>query len=72
MLIGISTKQDVLNHFSKWLNKEYPIIDQDDDLYTQLIMASADDLINDDGADYWGDQSVKTLFERAKDKLQGK
>ena len=72
MLIGISTKEDVLTHFSKWLNKEYPIIDQDDELYNQLIMASADDLINDDGADYWGDQSVKTLFERAKDKLQGK
>jgi len=72
MLIGISTKQDVLNHFSKWLNKEYPIIDQDDDLYTQLIMASADDWINEDGAYYWGDRLVKTLFERAKDKLQGK
>lgn len=72
MLIGISTKEDVLTHFTKWLEREYPIIDQDDELYTQLIMASADDLINDDGADYWGDRSVKTLFERAKDKLQGK
>ena len=71
MLIGISTKQDVLNHFTKWLEREYPIIDQDDELYNQLIMASADDLINDDGADYWGDRSVKTLFQRAKDKLQG-
>jgi hypothetical protein len=71
MLTGISTKQDVLKHFTKWLEKEYPIIDQDDELYNQLIMASADDLINDDGADYWGNQSVKTLFERAKDKLQG-
>jgi hypothetical protein len=71
MLIGISTKEDVLNHFTKWLEREYPIIDQDDELYNQLIMASADDLINDDGADYWGNQSVKTLFERAKDKLQG-
>jgi len=72
MLIGISTKQDVLNHFTKWLEREYPIIDEDDELYNRLIIASADDLINDDGADYWGDQSVKTLFERAKDKLQGK
>ena len=71
MLIGISTKEDVLNHFTKWLEREYPIIDEDDELYNRLILASADDLINDDGADYWGDQSVKTLFQRAKDKLQG-
>jgi hypothetical protein len=71
MLIGISTKEDVLNHFTKWLEREYPIIDEDDELYNRLILASVDDLINDDGADYWGDQSVKTLFQRAKDKLQG-
>jgi len=71
MLTGISTKEDVLNHFTKWLDREYPIIDEDDELFTRLILASADDLINDDGADYWGDQSVKTLFQRAKDKLQG-
>lgn len=71
MLIGISTKKDVLNHFTKWLEREYPIIDEDDELYNRLILASADDLINDDGADYWGDRSVKTLFQRAKDKLQG-
>tara|TARA_R110000868_G_scaffold404787_1_gene683304 strand:- start:467 stop:685 length:219 start_codon:yes stop_codon:yes gene_type:complete len=71
MLIGISTKEDVLNHFTKWLEREYPIIDEDDELYNRLILASVDDLINDHGADYWGDQSVKTLFQRAKEKLQG-
>ena len=69
MLTGISTKEDVLNCLLKWLDREYPIIDEDDELYNRLIMASADDLINDDGADYWGDRSVKTLFQRAKDKL---
>ena len=71
MLTGISTKEDVLTYLSKWLDREYPIIDEDDELFTRLILASADDLINDDGADYWGDQSVKTLFQRAKDKLLG-
>jgi hypothetical protein len=71
MLTGISTKEDVLTYLSKWLDREYPIIDEDDELFTRLILASADDLINDDGADYWGNQSVKTLFQRAKDKLLG-
>jgi hypothetical protein len=71
MLTGISTKQDVLNNFSKWFEKEYPIIDSDDELYSRLVMASVDDLINEDGADYWGNESVKTLFQRAKHKLSG-
>ena len=71
MITGISTKEDVLNHFTKWLEREYPIIDEEDELYNRLIIASVDDLINEDGADYWGDQSVKTLFQRAKDNLQG-
>jgi hypothetical protein len=71
MLTGISTKEDVLTYLSKWLDREYPIIDEDDELFTRLILASADDFINDDGADYWGNQSVKTLFQRAKDKLLG-
>jgi hypothetical protein len=71
MITGISTKEDVLNFLSKWLDREYPIIDEDDELFTRLILASADDLINDDGADYWGNNSVKTLFQRAKDKITG-
>ena len=71
MITGISTKEDVLNHFTKWLEREYPIIDEDDELYNRLIFACVDDLINEDGADYWGNRSVKTLFQRAKDKLQG-
>ncbi len=52
MITGISTKEDVLNHFTKWLEREYPIIDEDDELYNRLIIASVDDLINEDGADY--------------------
>jgi hypothetical protein len=71
MITGISNKEDVLNFLSKWLDREYPIIDEDDELFTRLILASADDLINDDGADYWGNNSVKTLFQRAKDKITG-
>jgi hypothetical protein len=71
MLTGISTKDDVLSFFSKWFEKEYPIIDEDDKLYSRLILASVDDLINEDGADYWGNESVKTLFQRAKYKLSG-
>ena len=71
MITGISTKKDVLNFFSKWFEREYPIIDEDDELYSHLILASVDDLINEDGADYWGNESVKTLFQRAKDKLEG-
>jgi hypothetical protein len=51
MITGISTKEDVLNHFTKWLEREYPIIDEDDELYNRLIIASVDDLINEDGAD---------------------
>jgi hypothetical protein len=70
MLIGISTKEEVLGFFAKWLDKEYPIIDEDDELFTRLILASADDLINED-VDYWSNTSVKTLFNSAKSKLLG-
>jgi hypothetical protein len=70
MLTGISTKEEVLIFFTKWLEKEYPIIDDDDELFTRLMLASADDLINDD-LDYWANQSVKVLFEQSKLKLLG-
>jgi hypothetical protein len=70
MLTGISTKEEVLTFFTKWLEKEYPIIDDDDELFTRLMLASADDLIQDD-LDYWANQSVKVLFEQSKLKLLG-
>ena len=70
MLTGISTKEEVLTFFTKWLEKEYPIIDDDDKLFTRLVLASADDLIQDD-LDYWANQSVKVLFEQSKNKLLG-
>lgn len=70
MLTGISNKDEVLSFFTKWLEKEYPIIDDDDELFTRLILASADDLIQDD-VDYWANQSVKVLFEQSKLKLIG-
>jgi hypothetical protein len=70
MLTGISTKEEVLTFFTKWLEKEYPIIDDDDELFTRLVLASADDLIQDD-LDYWANQSVKVLFEQSKLKLIG-
>lgn len=70
MLTGISTNTEVLEFFSKWLDREYPIIDEDDELFTRLILAAVDDLINDD-VDYWSNTSVKTLFNSAKDKLIG-
>lgn len=70
MLTGISNRAEVLSFFTKWLEKEYPIIDDDDELFTRLILASADDLIQDD-VDYWANQSVKVLFEQSKLKLIG-
>ena len=70
MLTGISNRTEVLSFFTKWLEKEYPIIDDDDELFTRLILASADDLIQDD-VDYWANQSVKVLFEQSKLKLIG-
>jgi hypothetical protein len=70
MLTGISNRTEVLSFFTKWLEKEYPIIDDDDELFTRLVLASADDLIQDD-VDYWANQSVKVLFEQSKLKLIG-
>ena len=70
MLTGISNKEEVLAFFTKWLEREYPIIDDDDQLFTRLVLASADDLIQDD-VDYWANQSVKVLFEQSKNKLIG-
>jgi len=70
MLTGISSREEVLAFFTKWLEREYPIIDDDDELFSRLVLASADDLIQDD-VDYWANQSVKVLFEQSKNKLIG-
>ena len=70
MLTGISTKSEVLQFFTNWLEKEYPTIDSDDELLQKLILASADDLINSD-VDYWANQSVRVLYQSAKNKLLG-
>ena len=70
MLTGISTKSEVLQFFTNWLEKEYPTIDSDDELLQKLILASADDLINSD-VDYWANQSVRALYQSAKNKLLG-
>lgn len=70
MLTGISTKDEVLQFFINWLNKEYSIIDEDDELIYKLRVACADDLIGDD-VDYWANNSVKDLFRAVESKLQG-
>lgn len=70
MLIGISTQSEVLQFFTNWLEKEYPIIDNDDELLQKLMIASADDLINND-VDFWANQSVRFLYQSAKNKLLG-
>lgn len=68
MLTGISTQSEVLEFFTKWLDREYPTLTDDDVVYNRLILASADDLIADD-VDYWSNTSVKTLYQAAHDKL---
>lgn len=70
MLIGISTKDEVLQFFTNWLAKEYPVIDEDDELLQKLMIASADDLITED-VDYWANESVRKLHQHAKNKLLG-
>lgn len=70
MLVGISTKDEVLQFFTNWLEKEYPIIDDDDELLQKLMLASADDLITED-VDYWANESVRKLYQHAKNKLLG-
>lgn len=70
MLTNISTKQEILEFFDKWLQKEYFVIDEDDALLNKLILASADDLVSED-VDYWANTSVKTLYQQAKQRLLG-
>lgn len=70
MLIGISTQSEVLQFFTNWLEKEYPLIDEDDELLQKLVIAAADDLINND-VDFWANQSVRVLYQSANDKLLG-
>ena len=70
MLTGISTKQEVLDFFIKWYDKESTVLDDDDSLVRDLMIASADDLITED-VDYWSNESVKKLYQAAKSKLLG-
>lgn len=70
MLTNISTKDEVLAFFDKWLKKEYFVIDEDDALLNKLILASADDLVSED-VDYWSNTSVRTLYQHAKQRLLG-
>jgi len=70
MLIGISTKNEVLQFFTNWLEKEFPVIDEDDEILQKLIIASADDLISQD-IDYWANESVRKLYQHSYDKLLG-
>lgn len=70
MLTGISTKQEVLDFFIKWYDKEFTVLDDDDSLVRDLMIASADDLIAED-VDYWSNESVKKLYQVAKSKLLG-
>lgn len=70
MLTGISTKQEVLDFFIKWYDKEFTVLDDDDSLVRDLMIASADDLITED-VDYWSNTSVKQLYQSAKSKLLG-
>lgn len=70
MLTGISTKQEVLDFFIKWYDKEFTVLDDDDSLVRDLMIASADDLIAED-VDYWSNESVKKLYQAAKSKLLG-
>ncbi len=70
MITGISTKEEVLQFFIKWYDKEFTVLDDDDSLVRDLMIASADDLINED-VDYWSNESVKKLYQSAKSKLLG-
>jgi CTP:phosphocholine cytidylyltransferase-like protein len=70
MLTGISTKQEVLDFFIKWYDREFTVLDDDDSLVRDLMIASADDLIAED-VDYWSNESVKKLYQVAKSKLLG-
>lgn len=70
MLTGISTKEEVLQFFITWYDKEFTVIDDDDSLVRDLMIASADDLITED-VDYWSNESVKKLYQSAKSKLLG-
>ena len=70
MLTGISTKEEVLEFFIKWYDKEFTVLDDDDSLVRDLMIASADDLIAED-VDYWANESVRKLYQLAKSKLLG-
>lgn len=66
MLTGISTKQEVLDFFIKYIDNYYQ--DADDALLAELIIAKAEELIAKD-VDYWANQSVKKLRQVTEDLL---
>jgi vacuolar-type H+-ATPase subunit E/Vma4 len=70
MLIGISTKEEVMQFFINYAEKQIQVIDEDDELYFSLIVAAADDIVSND-VDFWANQSVKELLYQAKEKLLG-
>jgi predicted nuclease of restriction endonuclease-like RecB superfamily len=70
MITGISTKEEVLQFFIKWYDKEFTVIDDDDSLVRDLMIASADDLITED-VDYWANEYMRKLYQSAKSKLLG-
>jgi hypothetical protein len=70
MITGISTKDEVVEFFAKWLEKQYPIIDEDDQLVNDLRIACADDIVADD-VDYWANTSMWDLFRVVENRLLG-
>ena len=63
MLTGISTKEEVLSFFIKYMDNYYQ--DANDELLAQLIIAKAEELIAED-VDFWANQSVRKLRESAE------
>jgi hypothetical protein len=70
MITGISNKDEVVAFFAKWLEKQYPIIDEDDQLINDLRIACADDIVSDD-VDRWANASMWDLFRVVENRLLG-
>lgn len=68
MITGISTKAEVLDHFTSYIEKQYRYHDEDEYLVAQLLIAKAEELISDD-VDYWANESVRKLHDLARDIL---
>lgn len=68
MITGICTKDEVLTHFTKYIEKQYRYHDEDEYLVAQLLIAKAEELISDD-VDYWANESIRKLHDFARDVL---